>query len=263
MSDETFLFTSESVNEGHPDKLADQVSDAVLDACLAQDPNAKVGEGKREGWGAGGARGAQTPPPPPPPPRPQVACETATKTNMIMVFGEITTTAKVDYEAVVRKTARDIGFTSDDVGLNADTCKVLVHLEEQSPDIGQGVHGLGTKAMEDIGAGDQVGRWAAGRRARARGRLARRHHPTHPAHAPRRATCLATRPTRPRNSCRSRTSSRRSSATASPSCARTAPCPGCARTARRRSRWSTARRAGPWCRCACTRFSFRRSTRRT
>ena len=74
---------------------------------------------------------------------------------MIMVFGEITTTAKVDYEAVVRKTAREIGFTSDDVGLDADKCKVLVHLEEQSPDIGQGVHGLGTKTLEEIGAGDQ------------------------------------------------------------------------------------------------------------
>lgn len=87
--------------------------------------------------------------------QPQVACETATKTNMIMVFGEITTKAKVDYEAIVRKTAREIGFTSDDVGLDADKCKVLVHLEEQSPDIGQGVHGLGTKSLEEIGAGDQ------------------------------------------------------------------------------------------------------------
>ena len=85
----------------------------------------------------------------------QVACETATKTNMIMVFGEITTKAKVDYEAVVRKTARDIGFVSDDVGLDADKCEVLVRLEEQSPDIGQGVHGLGTKSLEEIGAGDQ------------------------------------------------------------------------------------------------------------
>ena len=74
---------------------------------------------------------------------------------MIMVFGEITTKAKVDYEAIVRKTAREIGFTPDDVGLVADKCKVLVHLEEQSPDIGQGVHGLGTKSLEEIGAGDQ------------------------------------------------------------------------------------------------------------
>jgi len=121
----TFLFTSESVNEGHPDKLADQVSDSVLDAVLAQDPDAKV------------------------------ACETATKTGMVMVFGEITTTAKVDYEAVVRQACREVGFTSEDVGLNCDTCKVLVHLEEQSPDIGQGVHGMGTKKLEDIGAGDQ------------------------------------------------------------------------------------------------------------
>jgi len=122
---DTFLFTSESVNEGHPDKLADQVSDAVLDACLAQDPYAKV------------------------------ACETATKTGMVMIFGEITTTAKVDYEKVVRETVKEIGFISEDVGLDGDTCKVLVHIEEQSPDIGQGVHGLGTKTLEEIGAGDQ------------------------------------------------------------------------------------------------------------
>lgn len=122
---ETFLFTSESVNEGHPDKLCDQVSDAVLDACLAQDPDSKV------------------------------ACETCAKTNMVMVFGEITTKAKVDYEAIVRKTCKDIGFISDDVGLDGDKCKVLVHIEEQSPDIGQGVHGMGTKRPEEIGAGDQ------------------------------------------------------------------------------------------------------------
>ena len=122
---ENFLFTSESVNEGHPDKLADQVSDGVLDAILAQDPDAKV------------------------------ACETATKTNMVMVFGEITTTAKVYYEAVVRQVCKDIGFNSEEDGLNGNTCEVLVRLHEQSPDIGQGVHGMGTKALEDIGAGDQ------------------------------------------------------------------------------------------------------------
>lgn len=121
----TFLFTSESVNEGHPDKLADQISDSILDACLEQDPKSKV------------------------------ACETATKTNMVMVFGEITTKAKVDYEAVVRKTCEEVGFISNDVGLDGKTCKVLVHLEEQSPDIGQGVHGMGTKKPEEIGAGDQ------------------------------------------------------------------------------------------------------------
>ncbi|KAF2582905.1 hypothetical protein F2Q68_00002477 [Brassica cretica] len=122
---ETFLFTSESVNEGHPDKLCDQISDAVLDACLEQDPDSKV------------------------------ACETCTKTNMVMVFGEITTKATVDYEKIVRDTCRSIGFISDDVGLDADKCKVLVNIEQQSPDIAQGVHGHFTKRPEDIGAGDQ------------------------------------------------------------------------------------------------------------
>jgi S-adenosylmethionine synthetase len=122
---ETFLFTSESVNEGHPDKLCDQISDAVLDACLEQDVDSKV------------------------------ACETCTKTNLVMVFGEITTKAKVDYEKIVRDTCRKIGFVSDDVGLDADNCKVLVNIEQQSPDIAQGVHGHLTKRPEDIGAGDQ------------------------------------------------------------------------------------------------------------
>jgi len=122
---ETFLFTSESVNEGHPDKLADQISDGVLDAILKEDPDAKV------------------------------ACETATKTGMVMVFGEITTKANVDYEKVVRQVCRDVGFISDDVGLDGNTCRVLVELHDQSPEIGQGVHGLGTKKLEDIGAGDQ------------------------------------------------------------------------------------------------------------
>ncbi|KAI7726726.1 hypothetical protein M8C21_012707 [Ambrosia artemisiifolia] len=122
---ETFLFTSESVNEGHPDKLCDQVSDAILDACLEQDPESKV------------------------------ACETCTKTNMVMVFGEITTKAVVDYEKIVRDTCRNIGFTSADVGLDADKCNVLVNIEQQSPDIAQGVHGHLTKRPEEIGAGDQ------------------------------------------------------------------------------------------------------------
>ena len=85
----------------------------------------------------------------------QVACETATKTNMVMVFGEITTKAKVDYEAVVRRVCKEVGFTSDDVGLDCDKCKVLVHIEEQSPEIGASVHGMSTKALEEIGAGDQ------------------------------------------------------------------------------------------------------------
>eukprot|EP00339_Tiarina_fusa_P018014 CAMPEP_0117033368 /NCGR_PEP_ID=MMETSP0472-20121206/23846_1 /TAXON_ID=693140 ORGANISM="Tiarina fusus, Strain LIS" /NCGR_SAMPLE_ID=MMETSP0472 /ASSEMBLY_ACC=CAM_ASM_000603 /LENGTH=391 /DNA_ID=CAMNT_0004742263 /DNA_START=8 /DNA_END=1183 /DNA_ORIENTATION=- len=123
-ADRTFLFTSESVNEGHPDKLCDKVSDAILDACLKVDPNAKV------------------------------ACETAAKTGMIMVFGEITLTGgSVDYEKVVRETALEIGFNSADVGLDGATCNVIVALEEQSAEIASGVH-VG-RSEEDIGAGDQ------------------------------------------------------------------------------------------------------------
>ncbi|KAL9413210.1 hypothetical protein AB3S75_041808 [Citrus x aurantiifolia] len=122
---DTFLFTSESVNEGHPDKLCDQISDAILDACLEQDLESKV------------------------------ACETCAKTNMVMVFGEITTKAKVDYERVVRDTCRGIGFVSADVGLDANKCKVLVNIEEQSPEIAQSVHGNLSKRPEEIGAGDQ------------------------------------------------------------------------------------------------------------
>jgi len=120
-----FLFTSESVNEGHPDKLADQVSDAVLDACLAQDKDSRV------------------------------ACETCTKTGMVMVFGEITTKAKVDYEAVVRKACQDIGYDDAAKGLDYRTMEVLNKLEEQSPAIGQAVHGMETKSIEELGAGDQ------------------------------------------------------------------------------------------------------------
>merc|ERR1711957_704968 len=126
-----FLFSSESVNEGHPDKLADQVSDAVLDACLKADPYSKV------------------------------ACETATKDNMVMVFGEITTAGKIDYDAIVREQVREIGFDSfvDDLGsvvskgLNCDDCEVLVRINKQSPDIAGGVH-VG-KSELDVGAGDQ------------------------------------------------------------------------------------------------------------
>jgi S-adenosylmethionine synthetase len=127
----TFLFSSESVNEGHPDKLCDQVSDAVLDACLREDPKSKV------------------------------ACETATKDNMVMVAGEITTQAKMDYEKIVRGVVAHIGFDSyvddlssvDSKGLSDKTCEVLVRINKQSPDIAGGVH-VGKDDL-DVGAGDQ------------------------------------------------------------------------------------------------------------
>ncbi|CAJ1390422.1 unnamed protein product [Effrenium voratum] len=127
----TFLFSSESVNEGHPDKICDQVSDAVLDACLKVDPKSKV------------------------------ACETATKDNMVMVAGEITTQAKLDYDKVVRGVVEQIGFDSfvddlssvDSKGLSFKTCEVLVRINKQSPDIAGGVH-VGKDEM-DVGAGDQ------------------------------------------------------------------------------------------------------------
>merc|ERR1712057_65391 len=127
----TFLFSSESVNEGHPDKLCDQVSDAVLDTCLAEDPKSKV------------------------------ACETATKDNMVAVMGEITTQAKIDYEKIIRRAVKDIGYDSfvddlssvDSKGLRDSTCEVMVRINKQSPDIAGGVH-VGKDDM-DVGAGDQ------------------------------------------------------------------------------------------------------------
>merc|ERR1711959_658190 len=130
-TEHTFLFSSESVNEGHPDKLCDQVSDAVLDACLKTDPKSKV------------------------------ACESACKDNMVMIFGEITTQAKLDYDSVVRKAVKDIGYDSfvDDMssveskGLSCKTMEVLVKINKQSPDIAGGVH-VGKEDL-DVGAGDQ------------------------------------------------------------------------------------------------------------
>jgi len=123
LGEDEFLFTSESVNEGHPDKLADIVSDSVLDACLEQDPESYV------------------------------ACETATKTNMVMIFGEITTKGKINYETVIRNAIKNVGYDNAEKGLDYKMCNVIVAIEQQSPDIAQGVHE--NRKVEDIGAGDQ------------------------------------------------------------------------------------------------------------
>ena len=117
-----YLFTSESVSEGHPDKMCDQISDAVLDAVLEDDVNGRV------------------------------ACETLTKTGLVMVAGEITTSTYVDVEGVVRKTVTDIGYDNSDVGFDGNTCAVINELGEQSADIARGVD---RRRPEDQGAGDQ------------------------------------------------------------------------------------------------------------
>ena len=126
------FFTSESVTEGHPDKVCDQISDAVLDAVLRDDPNAKV------------------------------ACETATTTGMILVFGEITTETYVDIPALVRDVVRDIGYTHSSHGFDANTCGVMVAIKEQSTEISEGVsaaievrQGRRVDAFDQLGAGDQ------------------------------------------------------------------------------------------------------------
>jgi S-adenosylmethionine synthetase len=120
MSD--YIFTSESVSEGHPDKMADQISDAVLDAIIGQDPHARV------------------------------ACETLTKTGMVVLAGEITTSADVEYEKIVREVVNDIGYCHSDTGFDGNTCAVINALGRQSPDINQGVDRGDREAQ---GAGDQ------------------------------------------------------------------------------------------------------------
>ncbi len=133
MSNNRRLFTSESVTEGHPDKICDQISDSILDELLADDPNARV------------------------------ACETSVTTGLVLVAGEITTTTYVDIPKIVRETLKEIGYTRAKYGFDADTCAVMTSIDEQSPDIASGVNtaleareGKMTEAeIEAIGAGDQ------------------------------------------------------------------------------------------------------------
>lgn len=126
MKSNQYLFTSESVGEGHPDKVCDQISDAILDECLRQDPESHV------------------------------ACETFATTNFVLVGGEITTKAKIDAEAIARKVACEIGYTDEDFGLNGKTMEFVNKIHTQSPDINQGVVGSGLDEFKGLqGAGDQ------------------------------------------------------------------------------------------------------------
>ena len=130
---EKILFTSESVTEGHPDKVCDSISDAILDAMMAQDPMSRV------------------------------ACETATTTGLVLVMGEITTKANVDIQKIVRDTIREIGYDNADYGFDADTCAVITSLDKQSTDIAMGVDkaleqkedDMNEDELDSIGAGDQ------------------------------------------------------------------------------------------------------------
>ena len=130
---ERLLFTSESVTEGHPDKMCDQISDAILDALMEQDPMSRV------------------------------ACETCTTTGLVMVMGEITTNAYVDIQKIVRDTVREIGYTRGKFGFDADTCAVITALDKQSADIAMGVdkaleqkeNQMDEDELDSIGAGDQ------------------------------------------------------------------------------------------------------------
>ena len=126
MKNNQYLFTSESVGEGHPDKVCDQISDAILDECLRQDPESHV------------------------------ACETFATTNFVLVGGEITTKAKIDAEAIARKVACEIGYTDEAFGLNGETMEFVNKIHTQSPDINQGVVGSGVDEFKGLqGAGDQ------------------------------------------------------------------------------------------------------------
>ena len=122
-----YLFTSESVSKGHPDKVADQISDSILDACLAKDPNSRV------------------------------ACETLVNTGLVVISGEITTKADVDYQAIARETIKNIGYTDSEIGFDYKSCAVMVAMDKQSPDIAQGVDAKAAEGKKDDqqGAGDQ------------------------------------------------------------------------------------------------------------